>query len=419
MSTSCQHQRYSCDPALTSVIRVLVRALPLCILLVASPSSLGAGLPDSGVSITEHQRTGRVTVRRLRVSSRSYAICPKADVDSCDENTIVDTNYQEFVYQRRRGSRADTMTLLQERASDLCYVRLRGMRIPLNAITMDTVEPASVDLSTAPAYRVSTRSRSYVCFIGSGTGLYQSGSFQSIRFYLIYDEATPNPVVILSAINSIKSLVDENRDDHLDFVRYSVCDTGHGAGALCASVLRGTASGFMPSIGGHRVYPPVDDPTKVIETFYHATHGLKGEGVPSHLEIDTLSRFLSAEFTAALHRARDAEDAYQIAASDPVPPMIEGCLFTSLFEGFTRVDSIARDSACPACYRVDLAHAGTTALPAGTTGSREQVSRWSDRVYLKQEHSRWVIDDIELTAHFSFGLRGMVRQILRDTENAQ
>ena len=81
---------------------------------------------------------------------------------------------------------------------------------------------------------------------------------------------------------------------------------------------------------------------KVINGFYQQhikTHSL---GIPGPDELRQLQPFLSPVLFALLSKASDAEARYHAGATDhALPPLVDGDLFTSLFEGAT---SFALDS---------------------------------------------------------------------------
>lgn len=135
---------------------------------------------------------------------------------------------------------------------------------------------------------------------------------------------------------------------------------------------------------------------QVIAGFYQQHLKAHNPGLPGNDELKQLQPFLSQGLFTLLSKAADTEVKYHAAAEEPVPPLVDGDLFTSLFEGATsfKVDSCeASDSdtgdhnhaACLVRFR----HAVSGADAGGSDES------WKDKLLLVRENQQWRIDDIE------------------------
>lgn len=77
-----------------------------------------------------------------------------------------------------------------------------------------------LDVDQIKAYEIEFLNKKYLCFITGGTGLYKSGSFQEIGFYILIDLNTPIGVVTAwSRAKSELSFVNINNDDNIDFLQ--------------------------------------------------------------------------------------------------------------------------------------------------------------------------------------------------------
>jgi len=70
-----------------------------------------------------------------------------------------------------------------------------------------------------------------------------------------------------------------------------------------------------------------------ISGFYQQHLKNHSPGIPNADELRQLQPFLSPALFALLSQASETEIKYHAAAEDPVPPLVDGDLFTSLFEG--------------------------------------------------------------------------------------
>lgn len=146
--------------------------------------------------------------------------------------------------------------------------------------------------------------------------------------------------------------------------------------------------------------------TKAISSFYSIITTGKLMGIPDIGDRKKLSPYISAELHSLLARGMEAEKKYAAASKEPVPPMIEGSLFVSLFEGADSFGTITPESGNGNSFLVELSYRDA---PSG-----KHVTRWKDRVFLVRENGRWVIDDIELLGKWDFGRKGGLKHILRE-----
>ena len=141
---------------------------------------------------------------------------------------------------------------------------------------------------------------------------------------------------------------------------------------------------------------------QVIRAFYLVALALP-PGVPSSRDLDRLAPFLAPELHALLKKAIEAEQMHRGQADEAVPPLQEGALFCSLFEGARSVRAVIQEKPLgPNIYRVELDYDG----PGGP-------KRWQDRVYLVRHQGHWVVGDVAYLGGWAFAGRGRLREVLR------
>ena len=142
-----------------------------------------------------------------------------------------------------------------------------------------------------------------------------------------------------------------------------------------------------------------------VANFYKTILTFKDGGVPTRKNIDRLSPLISADFRNLLIAARDAEDKQFKSTKGSEPPLVEGGLFYSLFEGADKYTSIkVEPNKEPVSYLVNLEYCD----PYG----KHEIVKWQDRAILINENNRWVVHDLELLGKWQFGTKGKLSEIL-------
>jgi hypothetical protein len=171
---------------------------------------------------------------------------------------------------------------------------------------------------------------------------------------------------------------------------------------ICALLAAAIVS--LPS--GNAAADTVTDIQRGAAAFYDVYLEARPAGVPRGKALAKLAPVISPSLAELLQRAGAAERRYAKVTANKVPPLVEGDLFTSLFEG---AQSIAirechRGAAGGAACMVELQTAGAAGKPP---------TRWTDKIYLVRHDRRWVVDDIEYGGDWQFMHRGRLREILR------
>jgi hypothetical protein len=117
-----------------------------------------------------------------------------------------------------------------------------------------------------------------------------------------------------------------------------------------------------------------------------------------------LRRMLSPRLNLLLEQVDHAEAMHSRRTRGREAPLIEGDVFTSLFEGAGRFEvQRCRAGSMQAICQVSLSRDGSAQGPA----------RWRDQIMLVRAPAGWVVDDVVYGSTWSFGNRGRLSQTLR------
>ncbi len=146
----------------------------------------------------------------------------------------------------------------------------------------------------------------------------------------------------------------------------------------------------------------------VVRGFYEQHLKAPFTGVPSMEELKPLQTFFSRALFALLTQVSEFDQAYRANADKNVPPLIDGDLFSSLFEGPTTftIESCTTKKDKALCD-VTFTHSDTT-IPSES---------WVDEVLLVKEEGHWRIDDIEFSENDSSSRGEYLTDTLNDIIN--
>ena len=169
---------------------------------------------------------------------------------------------------------------------------------------------------------------------------------------------------------------------------------------LCAAIL---GSAILPAQASD-----ADDGARAVRGFYavYATFH-PSDGIPDAKGRAKYAPFLSPTLEDLLKRGNEAELAFARANKDS-PPLIEGDLFTSNFEGATsyKVGACkgdARSARCPVALTYD----------DSASNPKDKPLSWNDTVYLVGTPSGWRVDDIGYGASWDFGNKGRMSETVK------
>lgn len=148
-------------------------------------------------------------------------------------------------------------------------------------------------------------------------------------------------------------------------------------------------------------------PQQVATAFYRVHQQSGQDGVPDAKLRVRYARHLSPDLALLLADGAAAEKRYAKANADS-PPLVEGDLFSSNFEGVTafRVGVCDTRAASTEC-RMQLQYAPRNHRPS------ERPVNWIDTVRLVKTSVGWRVDDIAYGATWSFGNHGTLKATLQ------
>ena len=173
--------------------------------------------------------------------------------------------------------------------------------------------------------------------------------------------------------------------------------------ALLAALLLAPLSGSFAAAA--------DDPASAVSAFYavYDSQRAQGGGIPDATGRLRYSKVLSPRLNKQLTDAAAAQARLTAKVRNAVPPMLEGDIFSSLFEGATawKVGPCQGDAQAVRCP-VALSHTP----PALPNRKAEKPANWTDTVLVVNTPQGWKVDDVTYDAGFAFGNTGKLSDML-------
>ena len=130
-------------------------------------------------------------------------------------------------------------------------------------------------------------------------------------------------------------------------------------------------------------------------------------GIPAPAARARLQPPLSARLNALITQAAGAEVRFR-AVNKFAPPLLEGGLFFSLFEGPTSF----RQGACTGTAAAQRCRMQVSRSPAANVRGPARPAEWGDDLLLVNEAGSWKVDDVDYRGGFSLGNNGLLSQSL-------
>ena len=151
------------------------------------------------------------------------------------------------------------------------------------------------------------------------------------------------------------------------------------------------------------------EPDQAVSAFYDVYNGQRAQsgGIPDATVRLRFQPVLSPRLNKQLSDAASAQARLTAKVKNAVPPMLEGDIFSSLFEGATgwkvgACQTSAKTARCPVALSYAPPPAATRAKPAN----------WMDTVVLVNTPQGWKVDDVVYDAGFAFGNTGRLSDML-------
>jgi hypothetical protein len=132
------------------------------------------------------------------------------------------------------------------------------------------------------------------------------------------------------------------------------------------------------------------------------------DGIPDAKVRAKLEPYISPALDRPLIDGETAERHFASVTKNMSPPLIEGDLFTSNFEGATAYHV----GACVAAGA--MAHCPVNFGYRSNAKEDAKPVNWTDTVYLVRTANGWRVDDIGYGATWAFGNKGRLKDVLRD-----
>ena len=149
--------------------------------------------------------------------------------------------------------------------------------------------------------------------------------------------------------------------------------------------------------------PDVEAPVKRFVAFYF--HSYK-RGLPEKSQLPELAAFLAPDLLNLFDAAIRGQECYAKKNNYEGPPLVQGELFSSLFEGATSATyrPIVQKTD-KATFEIEWTNDGRAALSPPFV--------WKDQVFLVKTTNGWLISDFAHLGTWEFMMKGNVSEILR------
>ena len=148
-----------------------------------------------------------------------------------------------------------------------------------------------------------------------------------------------------------------------------------------------------------------DTPKAAVTGLYDTYIKLKTRGIPSAEELARYKPYITPELAALLKSAADAEIKYKEETKGEVPPLVEGDIFTSLFEGADAYKVLSCD---------EKGESASCLLEFRNTNPGDgKTFTWKDGVMLVKGKSGWLVSDIEYKGDWDFAVKGNLSGLLK------
>jgi hypothetical protein len=148
--------------------------------------------------------------------------------------------------------------------------------------------------------------------------------------------------------------------------------------------------------------------SRVVDGFYGAYATFHpSDGIPDAKARAKYQPFIAPALDSLLQQGDAAEGKFAKANKDS-PPLIEGDLFTSNFEGATAY----KVGACNGDAKAARCAVSLTYDPGKTGNPKDKPFTWTDTVYLVATSEGWRVNDIGYGGTWDFGNKGKLSETL-------
>ena len=155
---------------------------------------------------------------------------------------------------------------------------------------------------------------------------------------------------------------------------------------------------------------PAGDPAAATNAFYavYASQQAQGGGIPDATGRVRYAPVLSPRLNKQMTAAAAAQARLTAKVKNAVPPMLEGDIFSSLFEGATAW----KVGACQTNGKTSRCLVALTYMPPPSQKASKPAN-WNDTILLENTPQGWKVDDVLYDAGFAFGNTGRLSAMLQ------
>jgi len=149
-----------------------------------------------------------------------------------------------------------------------------------------------------------------------------------------------------------------------------------------------------------------DAPKAAVTGLYNTYIKLKTRGIPSAKELAQYKPYITPELAGLLKSTDDVEIKYKEETKGEVPPLVEGDIFTSLFEGADSFKVLSCD---------EKGESASCLLEFKNTNPGDgKTFTWKDGVMLVKGKSGWLVSDVEYKGGWDFAVKGNLTDLLKN-----
>lgn len=155
---------------------------------------------------------------------------------------------------------------------------------------------------------------------------------------------------------------------------------------------------------GASVTHAAETPKAAVTGLYDTYIKLKTRGIPSSKELAQYKPYITPELAGLLKSADDVEIKYKEETKGEVPPLVEGDIFSSLFEGADSFKVLSCE---------EKGESATCILEFKNTNPGDgKTFTWKDTVMLVKGKS-WLVSDVEYKGDWDFAVKGNLSDMLK------
>jgi len=146
-------------------------------------------------------------------------------------------------------------------------------------------------------------------------------------------------------------------------------------------------------------------PAETVNGFYDVYIKVKPLGIPGAAKLAKLSPYLAPGLVSLLTQAELTEQEYKEETKGEAPPLVEGDVFTSLFEG---ADAFQVGK----CREKDNSAECEVGF-SNTNPGDGKTFKWKDAVLLEKTDKGWLISDVDYKGDWDFAVKGTLTGMLK------